>query len=76
MNNYWTSHGRVVDSPMHRKFPHRDNQITNITMAGYPELDGVAVAWLEFEDGEVFNKDLRDRYIKKFTPVEYIEVDW
>lgn len=77
MDSYWTKHGKIVDSPLHRANPNRDSStITSITRAGYPCLNGVAVAWLEFEDGEVFNKDLRDDHIKRLTPVKYIEVDW
>lgn len=35
--------------------PKGAGEITDISMAGYPEVDGVAVAWVEFEDGEVFD---------------------
>lgn len=35
--------------------PVGSGEITDITEAGYPQVNGVAVAWLVFEDGCTFN---------------------
>ena len=42
---------KVVDSPKSS----RTGTVTNVSHAGFPEVDGVAVAWVELEGGEVFD---------------------
>jgi len=51
---------KVKDSPVGA------GDVTNVSMAGFPEVDGVAVAWLEFEDGEIFDPHgVRDEHLKR-----------
>ena len=44
--------------------PQGAGTITGITDAGYPRVNGVAVAWLEREDGAVFDpRRVRDKHL-------------
>jgi hypothetical protein len=40
---------KIKDSPM------GPGEVTTITEAGFPEVNGVAVAWVEFDNGEIFD---------------------
>lgn len=56
--NYIEVGDKVKDSPQ------GTGAITDITDAGYPRVNGVAVAWLEREDGAVFDpRRVRDKHL-------------
>lgn len=44
---------KVKDSPI------GPGEVSGVTAARYPQVNGVAVAWLEFEDGTVFDPFLQ-----------------
>lgn len=54
---------RVKDSPMGA------GVLTGITERGMPQINHVAVAWIETEDGGIFDPfGVRDKHIKSSRP--------
>ncbi len=58
--NYLIVGDEVKDSPV------GSGLITGISDAGYPQVDHVAVAWLERVDGKIFDPlGVRDKHIRE-----------
>ncbi len=68
--NYLRVGDGVKDSPI------GSGLVTGFSDAGYPQVDHVAVAWLERVDGKIFDPlGVRDKHIEERKENEYSRQD-